>query len=288
MKILSLFLFLALFRPVFAQDAAGASGQAPPDVDQALRARVKQFYQAYLAGKFSEAYPLVEPESQDAFIRSDKLDFKECQTDKIEYSDNFSHAVVTDTCKGVWIWHGHTSPMAVPVDSHWKLSNNQWLWYYVKPSRVPNPFSPSGFTELPPGDTGTNSSATIPRDMHAVALNILSKVNLDKNSVTVRADTTSKDELHVRNDMPGEVTLAIGHSPVGGLKVTASKNLLKAGETAVLTFEYAPDDKTIACGDCATRIRSAWVQLTIEPTGQTFQIAVNFTNQKTQEFPLPK
>jgi hypothetical protein len=291
MKILSLFLFLVLFRPMIAQNAAGASPakQPSPDVDQALRARVTKFYQAYLTGKFSEAYPLVAPEAQDAFFRADKPDYQECQISKIEYDENFNKALVTETCKGIWVWHGHTSPMEVPVESHWKLVDNQWLWYFAKRTRVPNPFSPTGYTELPPDDPEpTTRSLPVLKNMPAVAASILTQVKVDKNSVVLRADSDSKDTLQVRNDMPGEVNLIVGPSPLAGLKITASKTQLKANESAVVTFEYALDDKSIACSDCATHVRSAQVQLSIMPTGQIFKIAVNFTNQKSEQFALPK
>jgi hypothetical protein len=289
MKISSLFLFLTLFRPVFGQDAAGAAAQAPPDVDQALRVRVAAFYQAYIDGKFSDAYNLVSPESQNMFIQSGKDEYKGCETTKIEYSENFSKAFVTETCKSIWLWHGHASPNVVPVESHWKLSGNLWYWYYVKPTFVHSPFSPTGIVQLPPDQPETNSgNVAIPKDMRAAALNILSKVNVDKTTVSLRADSASKDEVHVRNDMQGEINLVLAPSPIAGLKATASKTQLKAKETAAITIEYTPDDKSIACGDCASRIQRAWIQMTVEPTGQVFQIEVKFTNQKSEQFPLPK
>jgi hypothetical protein len=140
-----------------------------------------------------------------------------------------------------------------------------------------------------PDEPDTNASnVSIPKDMHIAALSILNKVRVDKSTVTLRADSSSKDEVQVHNDMPGEINLVLAPSPLAGLKVTPSKNRLKANESSLLTFEYSPDDKSITCGDCASRIRRAWVQLTIEPTGQVFQIEVAFTNQKSEQFPLPK
>lgn len=288
MKTLSVFVFLALFQPVFAQDAAPSPSQPPKDVDDALRARVTQFYQNYITGKFSDAYAMVAPEAQNAFIESGKAEYQECRTTKVEYGDNFTTAQVSEVCKGEWHWHGHTSPSDIPVASNWKILNGQWVWYWVKPRTVPNPFAPNGVTVLPPDYDPNATAKSIPKDLHAVAQNILHKVNVDKMSVSLRADSQSKDEVHVRNDMPGAVHLALAPSPVAGMTATASKVDLKANETAVITVSYAPDDKSIVCGECASRIRRAWVQLTVEPTEQVFQIEVNFTNQKTEQFPLPK
>ena len=289
MKILFLSAFLATAGSMFAQEAAAP----PPEVDATLRSRVAKFYQAYIDGKLNEAYTMVAPESQNKFIESGKAEYKECETVKIDYTENFTYATVNNSCKGEWHWQGHTSPSQLTVWSHWKLVDGQWLWYYVKPRTVNNPFAPNGVTVLPP-DYDENATAksipsvkAVPTNMSALAKGILSKVSLDKKGFTVRADMDSKDEMHVRNEMPGEIRLALAPAPVAGMKITASKTTLEANETATITVEYSPDSKTIACGDCATRIRRAWVQLSIEPTMQTYQIEVNFTNQKSEQFPLP-
>src|SRR5579862_6600434 len=95
-------LLLAFTFVAFAQKATDWVDQAPPEVEQALRARVEQYYNAFIAGKFKEAYLLVADDSQDAFLVADKAQYKSCETVKRRYADSFSKASVLESCKSDW------------------------------------------------------------------------------------------------------------------------------------------------------------------------------------------
>jgi len=56
------------------------SEKAPPEVNEALRARIDKFYGAFMKGKFREAYLLVSEDSQDAFMESSKDTYTSCET----------------------------------------------------------------------------------------------------------------------------------------------------------------------------------------------------------------
>src|SRR5271169_3408696 len=124
--------------------------KAPPEVEEALRARVDEYYHAFMEGKFKKAYLLVAEDSADAFLEADKQQYKACETIKIRYSDNFTKATVVESCKGEWKWHGTVTPTTFPVTSSWKIEDGKWCWSYVKPTQVPSPFSPTGFVPIPP------------------------------------------------------------------------------------------------------------------------------------------
>ncbi|MGH9667955.1 MAG: hypothetical protein ACRD9L_26355, partial [Bryobacteraceae bacterium] len=57
---------------LLAQDSAEALDSAPPPVEQALRARITQYFQAYVDGKWRVAERLVADDSIDAFLGADK------------------------------------------------------------------------------------------------------------------------------------------------------------------------------------------------------------------------
>src|ERR1700741_2577386 len=99
MKLLRLCPFLIACVFASGQDNPDLFEKAPPPIDEALRARVAQFYHAYTTGKFREAYPLVAEDAQDAFLGSSKDSLKSCETLRIKYSDNFSKADVVEACK---------------------------------------------------------------------------------------------------------------------------------------------------------------------------------------------
>ena len=71
MKAVTLFLISACAAiSLYAQ--ADLFNQAPPDVDQALRARVNKFYQAHVDGKPRTAMPIVAEDTQDLWFDTDK------------------------------------------------------------------------------------------------------------------------------------------------------------------------------------------------------------------------
>ena len=69
-----------------------ASPQAPPEVDAALRARVSQFYQLEVAGKFNQALQLVAEDTKDLFVGSSKPIYRSYEIQDIRYSDDFTTA----------------------------------------------------------------------------------------------------------------------------------------------------------------------------------------------------
>jgi hypothetical protein len=165
--------------------------------------------------------------------------------------------------------------------------DGEWYWYYVKPEVMASPFSPTGFVPIPQKDAGLAAApnpanaAKLPSqaDVSAIAAGILQGVKLDKTGIKLRSDQSSKDELHVRNDMPGEISFALGQIAVPGLKVTPAKTTLQAHEETTILFEYRLDDKSAACVDCARKIPSTVsTVLKVQPTGQSFPIEIVFAD----------
>src|ERR1700722_5652370 len=132
-----------------AQDSADMVDKAPPPVEAALRARIDQYYHAFMAGKDKEAYLLVTDDSQDAFLETDKQQYKACETLKIRYSADFTKAVAVESCKSEWKWHGIVTPTTFPITSNWVVVDGQWYWHYVKATQAHFPFSPTGFVPVP-------------------------------------------------------------------------------------------------------------------------------------------
>jgi hypothetical protein len=270
-----------------AQDSTELLDKAPPPIDEALRARVDKYYHAFVAGKFKEAYLLVADEAQDAFLEAEKAQYKACETIKIRYSDNFTKAVVVVNCKGEWKWHGAVMPTSFPLTSYWEVVDGQWYWYYVKPTVVATPFSPTGFVPAPAETTAKNPPG-LPANMVTAAQGILAKVSVDKRSVRLRTYETSLDVVHVRNDMPGTVTLKMDDSSTAGLKITVGKTQLQAHEETTVLFEWRLDDPALLCPDCAKKTTgTSMVQLHISPTGQAFPINIVFDRTPPTGNPIP-
>ncbi len=253
--------------------------KAPPPIDEALRARVDKFYGAFIAGKFKDAYLMVADDSQDKFFELAKDQYKGCEIIKINYRENFTKAAVVTSCKADWRFHGSVVLTTFPLTSNWVVIDGQWFWHFEKPTLVPSPFSPTGFVNVPP-DSNPNPAGLVPKDIPAAAQGILTKVSVDKTSVRLERNEKSQDVVHVRNDMPGQVSIKVDKPDIPGLTVTVGKTDLQAHEETTVVFE---------CLECGEKMSPApTVQLHIEPTGQVFPISIALESAPLQSPASPQ
>jgi hypothetical protein len=285
MKTLRAALFLATCSLGFSQESSDLFDKAPPPIDEALRARVDKFYQAHVTGKFRDAFALVAEDSQDAFFAASKAQFKKCETIRINWSEQFTKAKVVESCDGEFRFHGQTVPVKRPMTSDWKLVDGEWYWCYVKPTMRSDPFSPTGLVPIPESTPAPNQGKPpSANEISALAARILQMVKVDKTTINLRSDESSKDELHIRNEMPGAISFTVGPVALPGLKITPAKTELQANEETTVLFEYRLDDTSIACVDCAKKIPSPVASgLKIQPTGQFFSIDIVFANPPAQQ-----
>ena len=256
--------------PLLAQNA-------PSDVDAALRARVDRFFQAHVSGKFRDAIPVVADESADWFIGSGKESYKSCQTTKVEYSENFTKALVTETCQGEYRVHGHRMPVSLPIPSHWKIVDGQWFWYYIKETEVRTPFGIARITPDNDPDAAAHdaSKPIIPANPLMLARDILQSIKIDKTEIKLESRKANEDTLEVTNGMPGSISISVDNLGQAGLTVKLDKSELKAGEKARVVFRYDPEDPLVQCGDCAKHVSgTVTAQIRVQPTGQVFPINI--------------
>jgi hypothetical protein len=271
----------------FGQNPSDVFDKAPAPVDEALRARIDKFYGAFIEGKFKDAYLLVADDSQDKFFELPKKQYKVCQIIRINYSESFTKAAAVVSCKADWRFHGTVAVTTLPLSSNWEVIDGQWYWRYVKPTMIQTPFSPTGLVPAPP-DSATSPAPRLP-DIASAAKDILAKVAIDKPSVRLRSFETSEDVVHVRNDMPGQVSLKLDTPDIAGLKVTVGKTDLKAHEETTIIFDWRLDDPRIHCLDCAKKTSvHAMARLHVLPIGQVFPISVIFENLPPQSPATPQ
>ena len=279
----SLLLLSAL--AVFGQNPSDLFDKAPPAIDEALRTRVGKFYDLFIAGKFKDAYSLVADDSQDKFFELSKDQYKSFEIIKIRYSENFTKASVVTAVKSDWRWHGAVTLTTFPLTSTWEVIDGQWYWHYERPTMVPSPFSPTGFVPVPP-ENKTDLSGLVPKDIPRAAQGILSKISVDKTSVQFRASESSQEVLHVRNDMPGKITLTLDKPRGVGLKATLAKNELLAHEETTIVVQWNLDDPSIQCVECAKKMTGRqMILLHVAPTNQVFPINIILDNAPPQTPP---
>jgi hypothetical protein len=261
-----------------AQSPAELFEKAPPHVDEALRARIRKFYQAHVDGKFRLADEVVAEDSKDAFFAAEKPRYRDFEIVKIAYSDNFTEAAVLVTCGGDLLLGSQVLQVKRPVSSHWKLMDGQWYWYLRPNTERRGPFG----VPFPPrdaGSSGPSSSAPPPPHSPPDLAAIMAGVVADKAEVRLRGEVPGSDSLIVTNRMPGTVRLALESTAVPGLDIQLSRKELKAGEQARVFFYWEPAGKVPAS--------AATVRLTVDPTGQIIPIRVIFAVSPDAGKPSP-
>lgn len=256
---------------------------APPEVDAALRARVNTFFQAHVDGKYRKADEVVAEDSKDFYFAATKPKYLSYEIVRINYSENFTRATAVVACKNDWFLHGEKRVVTLTIPSTWKLEGGQWWWYIVPVREQLTPFGimHKENPNAPAAAAAGGAIPALPGDPKVLAERILSSVQADKSEVQLSSFEPSSAEVHVKNGMPGPVTLRVdvdGAFP--GFSASVDKETLPAGETAVVTFTCKPNDR-VAKPTLTARIY-------VEPVSRVLPIKLTFAIPPEVEKMLPK
>lgn len=269
---------------VCAQEASNIFEKAPPDVEEALRSRITQFYQAFVNGKFRQADAFVAEDSKDVFFAMEKRQYGACELGAITYSENFTKAVAVTSCDTKYFMMGREIPVKLPITSEWKVMDGVWYWYVPPASERSTYNTPVGPMKAPPAPGEGPSIAATPQaperpDPLVVLGQIKQAVKVDRDSITINPTKASKEEVHVKNSMPGTVTLSADLGGIAGLTMKPAKPEIAGGQDATLELIYDPDAPAVKCTECLSHPQSRLggkVTLVVDQTRQTFTIDVNY------------
>ncbi len=260
--------FVLLVPALFAQLTSDVLEKAPPDVEDALRARMTQFFQLHVEGKYRQAEKLVAEDTLDYYYNASKPKYLKFTIGKIQYSDNFTKAFSTVVCSVNVPFPGLAGkPLDMPTPSWWKLENGQWFWYIPPEKLLQTPFGirkPESAQAAPAA--GGALPAKIPVSV-SEAQGMLNGVRADKQDVRLDAGKESSGQVTLENRMPGAVKLVLEMPKVAGLEARLDRNELKPGEKAALTFSYKPGRKAPA------RVAAT---VKVEPTNQAIPVDIVF------------
>ncbi|MBS1872483.1 MAG: hypothetical protein JSU00_04665 [Acidobacteria bacterium] len=243
--------------------------QAPAEVNAALTARIKQFYQAHVDGKYRLADQLVAEESKDAFFAMAKPKYLGYEIVRVNYTDkNFNAAEAVVSCQANWFIRGENLKMNMPATSQWKVIDGQWYIYFPPVNERVTPFGIMHNNANSPDSKGKGGSV-LPADPRVLAQRILDSVKADKTELMLSSWEPSTGEIKIANGMQGPITLSIdlgGGFP--GLSYTVDKKEIKAGEIGVVKFVCDPQDRTPK--------PTLNASITVSPTNQVFPVKLMF------------
>jgi hypothetical protein len=218
----------------FAQTPADLFNRPPAEVDQALRARITEFYQDHVDGKFRQAESLVAEDTKDFFYSGNKPKYLNFEINRIDYSEGYTRAKAIVLCEQFVLMPGFTDkPLKVPTPSTWKLVDGQWYWY-VDPDQL----SLTPFGKMKAGSGTASGKPVIPKpeDMNF----IFTLVKADKAAVSLAPGETER--VTISNAAQGRMSISLSGAPEG-VEVKLDRMDLSSGEKAVLSLRAGPDAK---------------------------------------------
>ena len=238
-----------------AQDPADLFNKPPLEVDQALRARINEFYDLHVKKQFRKAEELVAEDTKDFFYSHDKPAYLSFEVKDIKYSDNFTKAKATVLCEQRVMFPGFADkPVKFPIPSTWKVENGKWVWYVDLEALRQSPFGKMTAGPEAGKSTATGLPATIPNDFNFV----LKQVKPDKDSLELKPGETG--QVTIANGAPGPMKVVIADKPEG-IEAKLAKEELQAGEKVALTVR-------------APKPISGTVSVQVEQTGEVLPIQV--------------
>ena len=247
-----------------AQTSAPPAEAPRPEVDKALRARISEFYQDHVDGKFRQAEALVAEDTKDYFYSAGKPRYLSYEIEQVEFSQGFTQAKATVRC-GMYIniagFQG--TPLKMPIPSTWKLVDGQWYWY-VDPKVHPSPFGliTSGPTKGASGAAGTSGVAAVlptAEQMQALAAQLKTLVKADKTVVNLRPGAF--DQITLTNTSAGLMNVSI-QGAIPGVDVHIDHLDLKPHGNAVLGLKAQDGAK------------SGTISIQVDQTNQVIPIQV--------------
>jgi hypothetical protein len=247
----------------FAQTPADTPGKSPAEppkppagVDEALRARITEFYQYHVTDEFRKAEKLVAEESQDIYYVASKPHYLGFEIKNITYSDNFTKAKVNVLCDQYF--HGlgfEGKPVKAPSTSTWKVVDGKWFWYVDPDELAKGPFGKMANAGSKPGAGAPVEPPKIPTSFEFV----LDKVKFEKPFLVLKPGETQT--VKISSDSPGTVTLVLAQV-LPGIETTIDKPSLKTGEKAVVTLKAGDNPN------------AGFIGFHVEPTGELVSIEI--------------
>ncbi len=224
---------LTLLVAALAQESPAALSPA----ESALRARVQQFYDAFVEGKYRKAYALVADDSQDHFLEMGKPEVKAFRIQRTELTEGGTRAAVTIELDTEFRFSGQSVPVKRQLDSTWRLENGEWLWYYVPPKQVRTPF---GVVTVDPDARKRQVDLKEQIAKGAKPADLMGGLKVVPAAAAFPADAPGAQTFTVTNSLPGWINLSVMVPKVGGLKVPPFDRPLGPGQSRTIQLIWEP------------------------------------------------
>lgn len=213
--------------------------QPPPEVDQALRTRVNEFYTMMVSHEFRKAEAWVAEDTKDYYYDGAKPDIHNFEFVKADFTD-LTHAKVTVKATEMLIVAGFPpAELKMTVPTLWKVENGQWVVYEdAKKIANPNDMDTKIQQTIQQVKSAINSTPAMPAEIPKEMTIVVGRLRLDKNEITLHPNST--ETVRIFNSANGPFTLQNGY-PLKGVDVKIDPVELGPGKIATVTFKAGPE-----------------------------------------------
>ncbi len=258
-----------------AQETPNLFQSAAPEVDQALRKRVSEFYKLLEEGRFRQTDAYLAEDAKDVYYEQEKKRIRGHEIVRINWADGFKKAVVVTVLQTDVVMRGNTMAVGAPIATRWRLEADKWVMYFETTGGKPSPF---GSLKAGPNQTKGLTSEELIKNPSV----IFNQITVEKDVARLKSYEKSSDSILVSNGMPGGITvLFVPNLVIPGFKYRVEKQELGAGEKTKIVFEYDPGVDLSAKTTITGQIR-------IEPFSKAYPIAVMFEVPESVKKQLPK
>ncbi len=258
-----------------AQETPNLFQSAAPEVDQALRKRVSEFYKLLEEGRFRQTDAYLAEDAKDVYYEQEKKRIRGHEIVRINWADGFKKAVVVTVLQTDVVMRGNTMAVGAPISTRWRLEGDKWVMYFETTGGKPSPF---GSLKAGPNQTKGLTSEELIKNPSV----IFNQITVEKDVAQLKSYEKSSDSILVSNGMPGGITvLFVPNLTIPGFQYRVEKQELGAGDKTKIVFEYDPGVNLSAKSTITGQIR-------IEPFNKAYPIVVRFEVPESVKKQLPK
>ncbi|MEZ5363090.1 MAG: hypothetical protein R2748_12305 [Bryobacterales bacterium] len=265
-------LLLTAAAAAFAQDLAR---KAPPEIDDALKTRVSQFYQHFQRGEFRQAEGFLDEESKDLFYNSKKNRILDFNIQNVDYGGDFRSANVLVVCKTIIAMLG-SEPVNMPLNSDWRYNEGEWRMHLTEHKRpegadASSPFGPMSFSQdvAAPGSAFQGQQGPAMARPTVESLASMYRISTDTLTFPKASQDPVSRSMTVKSASVGRLTVEKKTGPIAGIEVEIEGADIEPGGEATIKFTYDPAKAEHVSG----RVR---VDFMVMPISQSFQVFLDF------------
>ncbi len=274
-RFVTLSLMAVLGSALWAQEQPNLFQSAPPEVDQALRQRVSEFYKLLEDGRFRQTDAYLAEDAKDIYYEQEKKRIRGHEIVRVNWSDDFKKAVVVTVIQTEVVMRGVVTPMGAPLASRWRLEDGKWVLYFDTVAGKPTPFGPM--------KAGPNQTKGLsPEEMIKNPEVIFNQIKVEKDQVLLKSYAKSEDSIRVVNGMPGGISvLFVPDQVIPGFTYKVEQQDIGSGQETKVRFQYDPGKDLAAKPTITGRIR-------IEPFSKSYGVVIRFDVPEEIKKQLPQ